>query len=361
MADREYMRKLIDEVLGADRNKLPDQFGEFGIKFTDNSVCKYYLVGFCPYLQFQNTKSDIGSCPKKYHEERLKDRFLEEGESHRAQYEHEFMDFLERLVNDLERRLRRGRDRLDHKPSDPTATFNPVNDEVEERRTILDLQVKELLARIETCGEEGRIQEAQILMQEVDKCKIELDKLRQQEAENPSYRLEKKMEVCPTCGAFLIIGDAQKRIESHFEGRQHNGWARIRETLADLKHKYRHGGSFGGDSIGGGGGNSGGGGDLITSGSRDRRAPSPEPGEIGEDLYAGDRYVPNRGNGLVEGEDKRLSRSDRGGDRHDRDHYHYSGGDDRYQHGGDRTRRRSDYDGNYSGIRRRNSRSPRRR
>ena len=38
MADREYLRKLVDEVLGADRNKLPDQFGEFGVKFTDDRV-----------------------------------------------------------------------------------------------------------------------------------------------------------------------------------------------------------------------------------------------------------------------------------------------------------------------------------
>lgn len=33
------MRKLVDEVLGADRNKLPDQSGDFGIKFHDEQVC----------------------------------------------------------------------------------------------------------------------------------------------------------------------------------------------------------------------------------------------------------------------------------------------------------------------------------
>lgn len=32
------MRKLIDEVLGSDRNKLPDQSGDFGVKFTDERV-----------------------------------------------------------------------------------------------------------------------------------------------------------------------------------------------------------------------------------------------------------------------------------------------------------------------------------
>lgn len=38
MADREYMRKLLDEVMGSDRNKLPDQSGTFGVKFTDETV-----------------------------------------------------------------------------------------------------------------------------------------------------------------------------------------------------------------------------------------------------------------------------------------------------------------------------------
>lgn len=38
MADREYMRKLLDEVLGAERNKLPDQSGDFGLKYSDDAV-----------------------------------------------------------------------------------------------------------------------------------------------------------------------------------------------------------------------------------------------------------------------------------------------------------------------------------
>lgn len=38
MADREFMRKLVDEVLGAERNKLPDQSGDYGIRFTDENV-----------------------------------------------------------------------------------------------------------------------------------------------------------------------------------------------------------------------------------------------------------------------------------------------------------------------------------
>lgn len=204
-------------------------------------------------MQFQNTKSDIGNCPKRYHEEKLREAFLAEGERYREEYQREFMHLLEKLVNDLERRLRRGRDRLEVKPSDPTAVLNPVSDELEEKRTILDLQIKELLAKIEAAGEEGRIQEAQDLMAEVERYRGDLDRLRHLEAENPTYRLEKRMEVCSTCGAFLIVGDAQKRIEAHFEGRQHNGWARIRDALAELKGKFSAPAATGSSSGGGGG------------------------------------------------------------------------------------------------------------
>lgn len=266
----------------------------------------------------------------------MKDQFLVEGESHRQEYEREFMNFLERLVNDLERRLRRGKDRLDIKSSDPTAALNPVSDELEEKRTIIDLQIKELLAKIEQCGEEGRVQEAQELMQEVEKYKAELEKLRQLEAENPSYRLEKRMEVCQTCGAFLIIGDALKRIEAHFEGRQHNGWARIREALADLKEKYSSGSGIGGH------------------GARDKRAPSPEPGEIGEE--ANDRYVSN-------GRPSRSSRDHYYDEREGRGRYDRAGRreDNHDRRSNRRDPRDDDRYGYHPSRRHSRSRSPRRR
>lgn len=34
---------------------------------------------------------------------------------------------------------------------------------------------------------------------------------------------EKQMEVCTICGAFLIVGDAQQRIDDHLMGKQHLG------------------------------------------------------------------------------------------------------------------------------------------
>jgi len=39
------------------------------------------------------------------------------------------------------------------------------------------------------------------------------------------------MEVCDVCGALLIVGDAQQRIDEHIMGKQHMGYARIRTYL----------------------------------------------------------------------------------------------------------------------------------
>ena len=187
-----------------------------------------------------NTKSDIGPCPCRYHDDNLKEQFELKGESYREEYERDFLTFLEGLVNDLERRFKRGKERLEVRPNDPSVTnVHSTNDETEEKRILLDLQLKELLSKIETCGEEGRIREAQELTIQADALKLELDQLKGSvDYENPLHKLEKRMEVCTVCGAFLVMNDAPKRIGAHFEGRQHSGWVKVREAVESLRQKW---------------------------------------------------------------------------------------------------------------------------
>lgn len=292
MSDREYMRKLLNEVLGLDRNCTKEQISkdlviDWKSKWREEGCCKNFLVGFCPYLQFQNTKSDIGSCRSRGHDELVRDNFLSlASKEEKEAYEEDFYKLLSKLINDFERRLRRSKERVrdntTYSPSNTSYNNNssstatttvtatkatkidgsglvnaPTNnaafDELEEKRTLLDYQLRESLKRIESLGEEGRISEAQSVMLESDQYKIQLDQIRHQQIaivkegmaashsqseEIDDRNIEKKMEICGTCGAFLIVGDSQKRIESHFEGKQHNGWARIRQTFEELDKKY---------------------------------------------------------------------------------------------------------------------------
>ena len=48
------------------------------------------------------------------------------------------------------------------------------------------------------------------------------------------------MEVCEVCGAFLIIGDAQTRVDDHLQGKQHMGYAKIKSTIEELKVCTQH-------------------------------------------------------------------------------------------------------------------------
>lgn len=43
------------------------------------------------------------------------------------------------------------------------------------------------------------------------------------------------MEVCEVCGSFLIVNDAQARVEEHVAGKQHMGYAKLRTALEDIR------------------------------------------------------------------------------------------------------------------------------
>lgn len=51
---------------------------------------------------------------------------------------------------------------------------------------------------------------------------------------DPMSNQDKQMEVCETCGAFLIVGDAQSRVDDHLMGKQHMGYAKIKLTIEEL-------------------------------------------------------------------------------------------------------------------------------
>lgn len=54
-----------------------------------------------------------------------------------------------------------------------------------------------------------------------------------------AHAQEKQMEVCEVCGAFLIVGDAQQRIDDHLTGKQHIGYTRLRKAVDDMYEARR--------------------------------------------------------------------------------------------------------------------------
>ena len=48
------------------------------------------------------------------------------------------------------------------------------------------------------------------------------------------------MEVCDVCGSFLIVNDAQSRVEEHISGKQHQGFAKLRSALEEIRVNFTH-------------------------------------------------------------------------------------------------------------------------
>ena len=74
--------------------------------------CKLYLVKFCPHDLFVNTRADLGAC-SRVHDDEARDLFEKAVYSYRKQqYEDEFIRFCQSMLNEVERKIIKGKQRL---------------------------------------------------------------------------------------------------------------------------------------------------------------------------------------------------------------------------------------------------------
>ncbi|KAK3828583.1 MAG: hypothetical protein J3Q66DRAFT_15257 [Benniella sp.] len=234
-----YARNLVSELFAP--------FEPSKHKFWDKEVCKHYLVKFCPNTLFTNTKSDLGSCDM-VHDDKLREEYQNASDKDAYSYEDDFFDYLTRLHNDLERKIRRGKERKD-KEVDETL-LNPRKDEKEEKIIMLEQKIKDMIAKAEAAGEEGHVDESQDLTNQVEKLQADLEQLKKNDDVNPIFRQENKMEICHVCGAFLVMNDTSNRLDAHLQGKQHTGYQKIHETYEEMK-KLRGGDHRSSSSTGG--------------------------------------------------------------------------------------------------------------
>ncbi|CAB4271232.1 unnamed protein product [Prunus armeniaca] len=230
-------RALLDELMGAARNLTEEERkGYKEITWDDKEVCGAYMVRFCPHDLFINTRSDLGPCPK-IHDPKLKESF-EESPRHDAyvpKFEAELAQFCEKLVMDLDRRVKRGRERLAQEVEPAPAP--PLSAEKSEQLSVLEEKIKNLLEQVETLGEAGKVDEAEALMRKVDMLNSEKTALAQHPQNDKVLMLaqEKKMALCEICGSFLVANDALERTQSHVTGKQHIGYGMVRDFIAEYK------------------------------------------------------------------------------------------------------------------------------
>uniref|UniRef100_A0A8C4WUZ5 Luc7-like protein 3 n=1 Tax=Eptatretus burgeri TaxID=7764 RepID=A0A8C4WUZ5_EPTBU len=226
-------------------------------------------------------------------------------------YEQEFLRYLQIIMTDVERRIRRGHARLALAQaggaggggsggpgsgggggvtgggggggssggggggSGCSVSSSASLSKNDEKIRLLSNRIEELLDQIEEMGCEGRVEDAQSMMKLVENLKTEREQLHNNASvsvigflvasimHNHWYpwhsglwgisihvhhllqtietfaAQEKQMEVCDVCGAFLIIGDPQSRVDDHLMGKQHMGYAKIKSSIEEMKEKMR--------------------------------------------------------------------------------------------------------------------------
>lgn len=113
----------------------------------------------------------------------------------------------------------------------------------------MNARINKLIKETEEAGSRGDVEQAQNLMTLCDQVKEEKEALIKNHENEPNTENglknqwneyasnEKQMEVCEVCGAFLIVGDAQQRIEDHLSGKQHLGYSKLRKAVEEMYEK----------------------------------------------------------------------------------------------------------------------------
>lgn len=199
-----------------------------------------------------NTRADLGQCTK-LHDDEAKRLFDEARSSARKRsYEDEFLRFSNHMINEVDRKIEKGRQRLQLMNKTPDGRKSPPLPphvtKYQEMLNNMNARIKKLISEAEEAGNRGDVEQAQGLMTLCDQVKEEKETLiknhengeddKNAKAAWTEYTSnEKQMEVCEVCGAFLIVGDAQQRIEDHLSGKQHLGYSKLRKAVEEMYAK----------------------------------------------------------------------------------------------------------------------------
>lgn len=232
MTAQEQMKKMLDELMGTQRDgaRPGDE-----IKFSDDRVCKSYLMGLCPHELFNNTwifkaKMDLGPC-NKIHEAALKADFELASKKRDYGYDVDQMEHLESFIKDCDRKIQIAKKRLEETQDD--------HQHVPEAQAVHDLaeQIGKKLAEAEAVGAEGKVEESMELMKEVEdlKSKKRIAEDIYRESVPSSSLQQQKLRVCEVCAAYLSLYDNDRRLADHFGGKLHMGFIKIRDRLKELQ------------------------------------------------------------------------------------------------------------------------------
>ncbi|XP_034415308.1 putative RNA-binding protein Luc7-like 1 isoform X2 [Cyclopterus lumpus] len=175
---------------------------------------------------------DLGECTK-IHDLALRADYEIASKDKDLFFELDAVDHLESFIADCDRRTELAKKRLAETQEEISAEVAAKAEKVHE----LNEEIGKLLAKAEQLGAEGNVDEAQKVLQEVEKVRTK-KKDAEEEYRNSmpaSSFQQQKLRVCEVCSAYLGLHDNDRRLADHFGGKLHLGFIQIREKLDQLK------------------------------------------------------------------------------------------------------------------------------
>ncbi|KAJ3608455.1 hypothetical protein NHX12_025502 [Muraenolepis orangiensis] len=229
MSAQAQMRALLDQLMGTSRDG--DETRQ-RVKYSDERVCKSHLLNCCPHDILSGTRMDLGECAK-IHDLALRADYEIASKERDLFFELDAVDHLESFIADCDRRTELAKKRLAETQEEISAEVAAKAEKVHE----LNEDIGKLLANAEQLGAEGNVDEAQKVLQEVEKVRT-TKKDAEEEYRNSmpaSSFQQQKLRVCEVCSAYLGLHDNDRRLADHFGGKLHLGFIQIREKLDLLK------------------------------------------------------------------------------------------------------------------------------
>ncbi|XP_055763273.1 LUC7 domain-containing protein [Salvelinus fontinalis] len=229
MSAQAQMRAMLDQLMGTSRDG--DSMRQ-RIKFTDERVCKSHLLDSCPHDILSGTRMDLGECVK-VHDLALRADFEIASKQQEYFFELDAAEHLQSFIADCDRRTELAKKRLAETQDEISAEVAAKAERVHE----LNEEIGKLLARAEQLGGEGNVEEAQEVLEKVEKTramKKEAEDVYRNSMPASSFQ-QQKLRVCEVCSAYLGLHDNDRRLADHFGGKLHLGFIEIREKLERLR------------------------------------------------------------------------------------------------------------------------------
>ncbi|CAK0881949.1 unnamed protein product, partial [Prorocentrum cordatum] len=188
-------RALLESLMGNDRNaSLQERKVR---KFSDDDICKKFLLGLCPHDMFTNTKTDLGPCKGK-HNDTLKEMFEEDPKSrrYRKKWRPVLRQHLLQLLQDVDRRFESNQSYIKEKRSGAGA---------DAERAKLKQEISEKVRQAELAADDGRFEESRAIMKDV-----ELTKRRAEDLDAPREKTTFTETVCEVCGLRVSAEEARR-------------------------------------------------------------------------------------------------------------------------------------------------------